>query len=67
MEQRKWREGTESLPERDLGALFQAQRCESHTISKLQKAKRQGSKSEAICTIPTVCIFDKYSPQNGIT
>lgn len=55
-EQRKWREGTESLPKRDLGALYQAQHCESHKISKLQKAKREGSKSVAICTIPN-CVY----------
>lgn len=57
------REGAKTLPEQDLRALYQAQHCESHKISKQQKAKRQSSKSAAICTIPNcVCIFDKYTP-----
>lgn len=66
-EQRKWREGTESLPEHDLGALYQAQHCESHKISKLQKAKREGSKSVAICSIPNcVYIWQIHTPKKGL-
>ncbi len=66
-EQRKWREGTESLPEHDLGALYQAQHCESHKISKLQKAKREGSKSVAICTIPNcVYLWQIHTPKKGL-
>lgn len=50
------REGIVSLPDRDLGAVYQVQHYESHEISKLQKAKREGSKSVAICTIPN-CVY----------
>lgn len=65
MEQR--REGTKTLPEQDLRALYQAQHCESHKISKQQKAKRQSSKSVAICTIPNcVYLWQIHTPKKGL-
>lgn len=64
---RTWRKETESLPEHDLGALYQAQHCESHKISKLQKTKREGSKSVAICTIPNcVYLWQIHTPKKGL-
>lgn len=50
------REGTMSLPEHDLRAVYQALHYESHEICKLQKAKWEGSKSVTICTIPN-CVY----------
>lgn len=58
---------TDSLPEHDLGSLYRAQHCESHMISKLQKAKREGSKSVAICSIPNyVCLGQTHTPKTGL-
>lgn len=53
---RKAREAAESSPERDLGAQYQSRALRSHKISTLHKAKREGCKSAAICTLPN-CVY----------
>lgn len=61
-------EGNRSLPEHDLVALYRAQHCESHKISKLQQAKWESSKSVAICTIPNcVYLWQIHTPSRDYT